>query len=109
MSGSDRGGRRPEGPPWGPPLAPAVQEAARRASHEELREALLRIGYDLEDNGDIRRLSQTLEWAERRREKEAQSGASWAKLSWILLTAVVGSVLTVAATWIRDRWPPSGH
>ena len=85
-----------------PPVNP--YEAARNAAHEELREVFYRLGYDLGESDDMRRLAEDLRWVSERRTRQAKSSANMWRMIWVSIAAVLGPVATVTVQWFVNRW-----
>ena len=81
-------------------MPPPTNADIRAAVREEIHDLLFRLGYDLHDPADMRKLADDLEWASKKREREAKSAASLAGAVWLFVTAVVGSLATVFGQWL---------
>lgn len=72
-------------------------EQLRQVARSELQQVFFRLGYDLSNPEEMRRLERNLRWAEEERQKDVRRSANVAKVIWLFVSASLGSVATVLA------------
>lgn len=90
-----------------PPERPSPT-AAKKAAYDVTRDIFFRIGYDITDADDLRRLADDLRWASEKREASEQRSLATTKTFWVLVAGAVGPVVTLVFQWIVKHFWPGG-
>ena len=74
-----------------------------------LPDFFFRIGYDIGDPEEVRRLAEDLRWVSERREASEKRWAFRNRAIWALILAALGPPITVVAQWFVNRYNGGGH